>query len=153
MSNMIKTCLKPNREGKIYYVTKKESSCMKDEVHMRKYYGEDGTVLHHQIKIPKHIVPELLSTLHEKTNKHPVITKMLQECRTRYCYPGLARKIPAWVTSCPDCIANKNRYGSDSFKNAEQFRIHHGTRRLPRNCHPTKPTIIKRIPTHHNDDH
>ena len=74
---------------------------------MRKYYGEDGTVAHHQILIPKHIVPELLSTLHGKTNKHPGITKMIQECRTKYYYPGLARKIRAWVINCPDCIANK----------------------------------------------
>ena len=44
---------------------------MKDGVLMQKYYGEDGTVTHHQIKIPKHIVPELLSSLHGKTNKHP----------------------------------------------------------------------------------
>ena len=40
---------------------------------MRKYYGEDGTITHHQILLPKHIVPELLSTLHGKTNKHPGI--------------------------------------------------------------------------------
>ena len=48
---------------------------------MRKYYGEDGTVTHNQIIIPKHLVPEILSTLHGKTNKHPGITKMIQECR------------------------------------------------------------------------
>ena len=74
---------------------------------MRKYYGEDGTVTHRQILIPKHIVPELLSTLHGKMNKHPGITKMIQESRAKYYYPGLARKIRAWVINCPDCIANK----------------------------------------------
>ena len=74
---------------------------------MRKYYGEDGTFTHHQIFIPKHVIPELLSTLHRKTNKHPDITMMIQESRTKYYYPGLARKIRAWVTNCPDCIANK----------------------------------------------
>ena len=62
---------------------------------------------HNQIIIPKHLVPELLSTLHGKTNKHPGITKMIQECRAKYYFPGLARKIRAWVTSCQDCIANK----------------------------------------------
>ena len=72
---------------------------------MRKYYGEDGTVTHNQIIIPKHLVPELLSTLHGKTNKHPGTPKMIQECRAKYYFPG--RKIRAWVTSCPDCIANK----------------------------------------------
>ena len=84
-----------------------ERIIVKDGVLMRKYYGENGTVTHHQILIPKHIVPELLSTLHGKTNKHPAITKMIQESRTKYYYPGLARKIRAWVINCPDCIANK----------------------------------------------
>ena len=32
---------------------------------------------------------------------------MIQESRTKYYYPGLARKIRAWVINCPDCIANK----------------------------------------------
>ena len=32
---------------------------------------------------------------------------MIQECRAKYYFPGLARKIRAWVTSCQDCIANK----------------------------------------------
>ena len=32
---------------------------------------------------------------------------MIQECRAKYYYPGLARKIRPWVISCLDCIANK----------------------------------------------
>ena len=74
---------------------------------MRKYDREDGTVTHHQIKIPKHSVSELLSTLHGKTNEHLGITKIIHECRAKYYYPGLARKIRAWATKCPDCIAKK----------------------------------------------
>ena len=85
----------------------KERIIMKDGVLMRKYYGEDGTVTHNQIIIAKHLVPELLSTLLGKTNKHPGITKMIQECRAKSYFPGLARKNRAWVTSCSDCIANK----------------------------------------------
>ena len=84
-----------------------ERIIVKDGVLMRKYDGEDGTVTHHQIFIPKRIVPELLSTLHGKMNKHPGISKMIQESRTKFYYPGLARKIRAWVINCPDCIANK----------------------------------------------
>ena len=84
-----------------------ERIVMKDGVLMRKYYGEDRTVSHHQIITPKHINPELLSTLHGKTNKHPGFTKMIRECRSKYYYLGPARNIRAWVTSCEDCIANK----------------------------------------------
>ena len=44
-----------------------ERIIMKDGVLMRKYYGEDGTVAHHQAI---HLVPELLFTLHSKTNNY-----------------------------------------------------------------------------------
>ena len=43
-----------------------ERIIMKDGVLMRKYYGEDGSVTHNQVIIPKHLVPELLPTLHGK---------------------------------------------------------------------------------------
>ena len=54
-----------------------------DGVLMKKYYGEDGNVTHHQILIPRHIVPELLSTLYRMMNKQPGITTMIQEVRTK----------------------------------------------------------------------
>ena len=54
-----------------------EKIIVKDGELMRKYYGEDGTITHHQILIPKHIGLELLSTIHGKMNKHPGITKMI----------------------------------------------------------------------------
>ena len=37
-----------------------ERAIVKDGVLMPKYYGEDGTVTHHLIIVPKHKVPELL---------------------------------------------------------------------------------------------
>ena len=98
--------LKTERRGR-NLLRHEERIILKDGVLMRKYYGEDGSVTHNQIIIPKHLVPELLSTLHGKTNKHPGITKMIQECRAKYYFPGLVRNIRAWVTSCPDCIAKK----------------------------------------------
>ena len=61
-----------------------ERIIMKDGDLMRKKYGEDGTVTHHRILLSKHIAPELLSTLHGKTNKHPGITKMIKECKKYY---------------------------------------------------------------------
>ena len=47
-----------------------ERIIMKDGVLMQSYYGEDGSVTHNQVIIPKHLLPELLSTLHGKTNKN-----------------------------------------------------------------------------------
>ena len=58
-----------------------ERIIMKDGVLMRKYYGEDRTVNHYEIQIPKHIIPELLPTLHGKPKTHSGLTKMIQECR------------------------------------------------------------------------
>ena len=80
---------------------------VKDGIHMRKYYGECGQVTHHQILIPEHLIAELLKAIHGQTEKHPGITKMIQECRSKYYYPGLAKRIKQWVTQCEECIKYK----------------------------------------------
>ena len=59
---------------------------------MRKYYGESGQVTQHQILISEHLIAELLKAIHGQIGKHPGITKMIQECRSKYYYPGLAKK-------------------------------------------------------------
>ena len=112
---------------------------------MRNYLGEDGTVTHNQITIAKLIIPELSSTLRGKTNKHLGITKMIQESRAKYYFPGLARKIRAWVTSCPDCIANKRL-------DTRQIRPKMLSKTAFTRGQTPKSTFIKRIPTHHNND-
>ena len=66
---------------------------VKDGILMRKYYGECGQVTHHQILIPEHLITELLKAIHGQMGKHPGITKMIQECRSKYYYPGLAKRI------------------------------------------------------------
>ena len=75
---------------------------VKDGILMRKYYGECGQVTHHQILIPEHLITELWKAIHGQMGKHPGITKMIQECRSKYYYPGLAKKI--WVMQCEDCF-------------------------------------------------
>ena len=71
---------------------------------MRKYYGECGQVTHHQILIPEHLITELLGEFHEQMGEHPGITKMIQECRSNYYYPGLAKRIKQWVLQWEDFI-------------------------------------------------
>ena len=80
---------------------------VKDGVLMRKYYGECGQVTHNQILIPEHLITELLKAIHGQLGKHPGITKMIQECRSKYYYPGLAKRIRQWVMQCEDCIKYK----------------------------------------------
>ena len=60
---------------------------------MRKQYGECGQVTHHQILIPEHLIPELLKTIHgQMGGKHPGVTKLIPECRSKYYYPGPTKK-------------------------------------------------------------
>ena len=66
---------------------------VKDGILMRKYCGECGQVTHHQILIPEHLIAELLKAIHGQMGKHPGITKIIQECRSKYYYPGLAKRI------------------------------------------------------------
>ena len=80
---------------------------VKDRILMRKYYGECGQVTHHQILIPEHLIAELLKAIHGQMGKHPGITKMIQECRSKYYYPGLAKRIKQWVMQCEDRIKYK----------------------------------------------
>ena len=78
---------------------------------------------------------------------------MIQECRAKYYFPGLARKIRAWVTSCQDCIANKRidtRQIRPKMLSNTEFTMG------PEDCLevdilPNLPSV-KWIPTHYNDD-
>ena len=80
---------------------------VKNGILMRKYYGECRHVTHHQILIPEHLITEFLKAMHGQTGKHPGITKTIQESRSRYYYPGLAKRIKQWVMQCEDCIKYK----------------------------------------------
>ena len=80
---------------------------VKDGILMRRYYGECGQVTHHQILIPEHLITELLKAIHGQMGKHPRITEMIQECRSKYYYPVLAKRIKQWVLQCEDCIKYK----------------------------------------------
>ena len=59
----------------------------------RQYYDETGQIKYHQILLPKHLLKELLSALQGTAHKHPGISKMLQEIRQKYYYPGLAKHV------------------------------------------------------------
>ena len=63
---------------------------VKDGIVMRKYYGECGPVTHHQILFPEHLITKLLKPIHGQMAKHPGITKMFQESRSKHYCPGIA---------------------------------------------------------------
>ena len=49
-----------------------------DEIITRQYFDETGSVKYNQVLLPKHLVQELLESLHGKGNKNPGISKILR---------------------------------------------------------------------------
>ena len=78
-----------------------------DDIIFRDYYDETGSVQFRQALLPKHLVTELLQSLHGSANKHPGISKMLHEFRRKYYYPGIAKIVKKWVQGCEICIKDK----------------------------------------------
>ena len=74
---------------------------------VRAYYENTGKVTHHQILLPDQLMTPLLESLHGQAHKHPGITKMIQEFRQKYYYPGSSKIIKKWVETCEDCVKNK----------------------------------------------
>ena len=96
---------------------------VKDGILMRKYSRECRQVTHHQILIPEHLITELLKAILGQMGTHPGITKLIQECRSKYYYPGLAKRIKQWVMQCQDCIKyrriNNNQIRPKMINNTE----------------------------------
>ena len=78
-----------------------------DEIITRQYFDETGSIKYNQVLLPKHLVSELLESLHGKDNKHPGISKMLIEIRQKYYYPGIAKLVKKGVQGCETCIKDK----------------------------------------------
>ena len=73
----------------------------------RQYYDETGQVKCHQNFLPNHLLKELLHALHGTAHKHPCISKMLQDIRQKYYYPGIAKHVKKWVERCETCARDK----------------------------------------------
>ena len=80
---------------------------LKDEIVTRKYYDETGQIKYHQILLPKHLLKEKLQAIHGTAHRHPGISKMLQEIRKKYHYPGMAKHVKQWVEGCETCAREK----------------------------------------------
>ena len=88
---------------------------IRQDVLTRKYYNDTGMISHYQILLPKQLLDEFLHALHGHNANHPGITKMIQEARSKYYYPCIAKYIRTWVTKCQMCIQNK-RINNDLLK-------------------------------------
>ena len=74
-----------------HYCRQMDRLSVVDEIIASQYIDETGAVKYNQVLLPKHLVQELLESLHGKANKHPGISKMLIEIREKYYYPGIAK--------------------------------------------------------------
>ena len=90
-----------------HYCRQMDRLSVMDEIITRQYFDETGSVKYNQVLLPKHLITELLESLHGKANKHPGISKMLIEIRQKYYYPGIAKIVKKWVQGCETCIKDK----------------------------------------------
>ena len=89
------------------YLNNSDRIVLKDEIVARQYYDETGQVKYHQILLPKHLLKELLQAIHGTGHRHPGISKILQEIRQKYYYPGVAKHVKKWVGGCETCAKDK----------------------------------------------
>ena len=90
-----------------HYCRQLDRLSVQDDIILSDYYDETGNIQFHQALLPKHLVSELLQSLHGTANKHPGISKMLYEIRQKYYYPGIAKMVKNWVQGCDICIKDK----------------------------------------------
>ena len=90
-----------------FYLNNIDRIVLKDEIVTRQYYDETGLVKYHQILLPKHLLTELLQAIHGTAHRHPGFSKMLQEIRQKYYYPGIAKHVKKWVEGCETCAKDK----------------------------------------------
>ena len=53
-----------------HYCRQMDRLAVTDEIITRQYFDETGAVKYNQVLLPKHLVQELLESLHGKANKH-----------------------------------------------------------------------------------
>ena len=90
-----------------HYLNNLDRIVLKDEIVTRQYYDETGQIKYHQILLPKRLLKELLQAIHGTAHRHPGISKMLQEIRQKYYYPGIAKYVKKWVEGCETCARDK----------------------------------------------
>ena len=90
-----------------HYCRQMDRLSVTDEIITRQYFDETGSIIYNQVLLPKHLVPELLESLHEKAIKHPGTSKMLIEIRQNYYYAGIAQIVKKRVQGCEICIKDK----------------------------------------------
>ena len=91
----------------LQYTAQESRIILKDGLLYRQYFGETGAVKYLQVLLPEQLVDSFLEAHHGSHDKHPGITKVIQQCREKYYYPGLAAKIAKHINQCMKCMQTK----------------------------------------------
>ena len=83
-----------------HYAIDLERLVVKEDILTEQYFDETGNVKYHQILLLRHLLQDLLQSLHGTAHKHPGISKLLQEIRQKYYYPSMAKHVKKWVEGC-----------------------------------------------------
>ena len=78
----------------IRYIAQDSTIFLKDGLLYRQYYDDHaGKIKFLQILLPEHLIDSFILSRHGQGGKHPGIAKVIQQCREKYYYPGMAAKI------------------------------------------------------------
>ena len=91
----------------LQYTAQESRIILKDGLLYRQYFGETGAVKYLQVLLPEQLVESFIEANHGSHDKHPGKTKVIQQCREKYYYPGLAAKIAKHINQCMKCMQTK----------------------------------------------
>ena len=89
------------------YIVQDSRIILKDGLFYRQYYDHAGKVKFLQILLPEHLLESFILAHHGQAGKHPGIAKVIQQCREKYYYPGMAARIAHHISRCAECMQTK----------------------------------------------
>ena len=89
------------------YLAQDSRIILRDGLLYRQYYDQTGKVKFLQILLPEHLVEPFILAHHGQAGKHPGIAKVIQQCREKYYYPGMAARIAHHISRCTECLQTK----------------------------------------------
>ena len=89
------------------YIAQDSRIFLKDGLLYWQYFDHAGKVKFLQTLLPEHLIESFFLAHHGQAGKHPGINKVIQQCREKHYYPGMAAKIAHHISRCTECIETK----------------------------------------------
>ena len=91
----------------LHYTTQGSRIILKDGLLYRQYFGETEKIRYLQMLLSEQLVYSFINTHHGMNDKHPGIKKVMQQCREKYYFPGLAARITRHISHCMKYVQTK----------------------------------------------